>query len=196
MATWFAQRRLRQQVCDLRPQMYRMAYAWCHDAALADDLVQEAMMKALTRLKSLQDENALKSWVFRIMTNCYRDWGRRQKDTVDVDNMELACEDCPEQQTERNRRVSEVHRAMSALSADHRQVVALVDLEGFAYAEVSEVLDVPIGTVMSRLSRARAQLKKQLLEQQPAPQTETAPEDAAEGGEAGPQLRVVRSQNG
>jgi len=77
MATWFAQRRLRQKVCDLRPQMYRMAFAWCHDAALADDLVQEAMMKALTRLKSLKDESALKAWVFRIMTNCYRDWGWR-----------------------------------------------------------------------------------------------------------------------
>ncbi|WP_018869729.1 MULTISPECIES: RNA polymerase sigma factor [unclassified Thioalkalivibrio] len=196
MATWFAQRRLRQQVCDLRPQMYRMAYAWCHDAALADDLVQEAMMKALTRLKSLQDENALKSWVFRIMTNCYRDWGRRQKDTVDVDNMELACEDCPEQQTERNRRVADVHQAMARLSSDHRQVVSLVDLEGFAYAEVSEVLDVPIGTVMSRLSRARAQLKKQLLEQQQAPQDTAATESAAEPAEEGPQLRVVRSQNG
>ncbi|AKJ96108.1 MULTISPECIES: RNA polymerase sigma factor [Thioalkalivibrio] len=185
MATWFAQRRLRQKVCDLRPQMYRMAFAWCHDAALADDLVQEAMMKALTRLKSLQDENALKAWVFRIMTNCYRDWGRRQKDTVDVDSMELSCEDCPEQQTERNRMVADVHRAMAELSTDHRQVVALVDLEGFAYSEVSEVLDVPIGTVMSRLSRARAQLKKVLLEQQA--DTGTAADT--------PYLKVVRNRH-
>jgi len=187
MATWFAQRRLRQQVCELRPQMYRMAFAWCHDAALADDLVQEAMMKALTRLKSLQDENALKSWVFRILTNCYRDWGRRQKDTVDVDSMDLTCEDCPERQTERNRLISEVHRAMAELSTDHRQVVSLVDLEGFAYAEVSEILDVPIGTVMSRLSRARAQLRKVLLEQQAADQGQTA---------EGPHLQLVRNRHG
>lgn len=180
MATWLAQRRLRQQVCDMRPQLYRTAYAWCHDAALADDLVQEAMMKALTRLKTLQDEGALKAWVFRIMTNCYRDWGRRQKDTVDVDEMELPCDDCPETQTERTRVVQDVRRAMTQLSDDHRQVIALVDLEGFAYAEVSEVLDVPIGTVMSRLSRARAQLRKLLLEQ-------AAPES--------PTLRLVRSRN-
>ena len=180
MATWLAQRRLRQQVCDMRPQLYRTAYAWCHDAALADDLVQEAMMKALTRLKTLQDEAALKAWVFRIMTNCYRDWGRRQKDTVDVDEMELPCDDCPETQTERTRVVQDVRRAMTQLSDDHRQVVALVDLEGFAYAEVSEVLDVPIGTVMSRLSRARAQLRKLLLEQ-------ASPES--------PTLRLVRSRN-
>lgn len=180
MATWLAQRRLRQQVCDMRPQLYRTAYAWCHDAALADDLVQEAMMKALTRLKTLQDEAALKAWVFRIMTNCYRDWGRRQKDTVDVDEVELPCDDCPEIQTERTRVVQDVRRAMAQLSDDHRQVVALVDLEGFAYAEVSEVLDVPIGTVMSRLSRARAQLRKLLLEQ-------AAPES--------PALRLVRGRN-
>ena len=180
MATWLAQRRLRQQVCDMRPQLYRTAYAWCHDAALADDLVQEAMMKALTRLKTLQDEAALRAWVFRIMTNCYRDWGRRQKDTVDVDDMELPCGDCPETQTERTRVVQDVRRAMAQLSDDHRQVVALVDLEGFAYAEVSEVLDVPIGTVMSRLSRARAQLRRLLLEQ-------ASPES--------PTLRLVRTRN-
>ena len=140
----------------MRPQLYRTAFAWCHDAALADDLVQEAMMKALARLKTLQDEAALKAWVFRIMTNCYRDWGRRQKDTVDLDSIDLPCDDCPERQTERGRVVQDVRRAMAELSDDHRQVVALVDLEGFAYAEVSEVLEVPIGTVMSRLSRARA----------------------------------------
>ncbi|WP_043739063.1 RNA polymerase sigma factor [Thioalkalivibrio nitratireducens] len=164
MATWLRQRRLRQQVCELRPQLYRTAFAWCHDAALADDLVQEAMMKALTRLKTLQDDAALKAWVFRIMTNCYRDWGRRQRDTVDVDDIELPCDDaCPE--TERGRVVLDVRRAMARLSDDHRQVIALVDIEGFAYAEVSEVLGVPIGTVMSRLSRARGQLRKLLLEQ-------------------------------
>lgn len=180
MATWLAQRRLRQQVCDMRTQLYRTAFAWCHDAALADDLVQEAIIKALTRLKTLQDEAALKAWVFRIMTNCYRDWGRRQKDTVDVDTMELACDDCPEAQTERSRVVHDVRCAMAQLSDDHRQVVALVDLEGFAYAEVSEVLEVPIGTVMSRLSRARAQLRKLLLEQAAA---------------TSPTLRLVRNRH-
>lgn len=164
MVTWLAQRRLRQQICDLRPQLFRTAFAWCHDAALADDLVQEAIIKSLTRLKTLKDERALRAWVFRIMTNCYRDWGRLQKDVVDVEELELPCEDCPETQTERDRIIHEVRFAMSQLSDDHRQVVTLVDLEGFAYAEVSEILDVPIGTVMSRLSRARAQLRKFLLE--------------------------------
>ncbi|AHE99498.1 RNA polymerase sigma factor [Thioalkalivibrio paradoxus] len=181
MAAWLRQRRLRQQVCDLRPQLYRTAFAWCHDAALADDLVQEAMIKALTGLKTLQDEAALKAWVFRIMTNCYRDWGRRQRDTVDVDDLELPCDDaCPETHTERGRVVLDVRRAMARLSDDHRQVISLVDIEGFAYAEVSEVLGVPIGTVMSRLSRARGQLRKLLQEQ---------------AGQQSPALRLIRNTN-
>lgn len=165
MVTWLAQRRLRQQVCDLRPQLFRTAFAWCHDAALADDLAQEAIIKALLRLKTLKDERALRAWVFRIMTNCYRDWGRGQKDVVDVEEIDLPGEDSPEIQTDRDRVVRDVRQAMSQLSDDHRQVVTLVDLEGFAYAEVSEILDVPIGTVMSRLSRARSQLRKLLLDQ-------------------------------
>jgi len=181
MATWLAQRRLRQEVCDMRAQLYRSAYAWCHDPALADDLVQEAIMKALTRLKTLQDEGALKAWVFRIMTNCYRDWGRRQKDTVDVDSMELPSDDSPDTQTERARMVQDVRRAMAQLSDDHRQVITLVDLEGFAYSEVSEILEVPIGTVMSRLSRARTQLKKLLLERVPV---------------QAPTLRLVKTASG
>ena len=149
----------------MRPQLFRTAFAWCHDAALADDLAQEAIIKALLRLKTLKDERALRAWVFRIMTNCYRDWGRGQKDVVDVEEIDLPGEDSPEIQTDRDRVVRDVRQAMSQLSDDHRQVVTLVDLEGFAYAEVSEILDVPIGTVMSRLSRARSQLRKLLLDQ-------------------------------
>jgi RNA polymerase sigma-70 factor, ECF subfamily len=179
MATWLAQRRLRQQVCELRPLLYRTAYAWCHDPALADDLVQEAMIKALTRLKTLQDEGALKAWVFRIMTNCYRDWARRLRDTVDVEEMDIPCLDRVDADTERSRAVVEVRRAMVRLSEDHRQVISLVDIEGFSYAEVSEILSVPIGTVMSRLSRARGQLRKLLLE----PMT----------GKGGPALHLVRT---
>jgi RNA polymerase sigma factor (sigma-70 family) len=63
--------------------------------ARADDLVQETILKAIVRMRTLQDEDALRPWLYRIMTNCHRDWLRRQRDTVDVDELELACEDCP-----------------------------------------------------------------------------------------------------
>ncbi|MFN4262520.1 MAG: RNA polymerase sigma factor [Thioalkalivibrionaceae bacterium] len=197
MGGWLTHRRLRQQVCDLRPQLYRTAFAWTHDSALADDLAQEAMMKAIQQIRNLKDEGALKAWVFRIMTNCWRDWGRRQRDVVDVDDVDLWCDDCPEREHERDRVVSQVRGAMAQLSDDHRQVIALVDLEGFAYAEVAEVLEVPIGTVMSRLSRARSQLKRRLLETAPhLAQHEDAAQDPSQA-EAAPDsarasLRLVR----
>lgn len=160
---WLSQRRLKARIAALRPQLYRTAYAWCHDPARADDLVQETLLKAISRLRSLQDEDALRPWLYRIMTNCHRDWLRRQRDTVDVDDMELACEDCPEMSAERAGTVRAVREAIRELGDDQRKVVTLVDLEGFSYGEVAGILDIPIGTVMSRLSRARQQLKRQLL---------------------------------
>jgi RNA polymerase sigma-70 factor (ECF subfamily) len=160
---WLLQRRLKARIAAFRPQLYRTAYAWCHDPAHADDLVQETMVKAISRLRSLQDEDALKPWLYRIMTNNHRDWLRRQKDTVDVDDVELACEDCPEMNAERAATVRAVREAILALSDDQRKVLTLVDLEGFSYGDVASILEVPIGTVMSRLSRARQQLKRQLL---------------------------------
>lgn len=160
---WLSQRRLKARIAACRPQLYRTAYAWCHEPARADDLVQETLLKAISRLRSLQDEEALRPWLYRIMTNCHRDWLRRQRDTVDVDGMELAGDDCPEMNAERASTVRTVRDAIRALSDDQRKVVTLVDLEGFSYGEVAGILEIPIGTVMSRLSRARQQLKRQLL---------------------------------
>lgn len=169
---WLQHRRLRSAVADLRPDLYRLAYAWCHDAALADDLVQEAVEKALGGLRDLRDEAALKGWLCRILANCHRDWLRRRRDTVDVDEIEIAVEDGPEQSAERARLVASVHRAMSSLNDDQRKVLTLVDLSGLSYAEVAAALELPIGTVMSRLSRAREQLRKRLLAQE-APAVES-----------------------
>jgi RNA polymerase sigma-70 factor, ECF subfamily len=170
---WFLQRRLKARIATYRPQLYRTAYAWCHEPARADDLVQETLLKAISRLRTLQDEDALRPWLYRIMTNCHRDWLRRQRDTVDPDDVELACEDCPEMNAERAAIVRSVREAVHRLSDDQRKVVTLVDLEGFTYGEVAGILEIPIGTVMSRLSRARQQLKRVLLRQDPETRTHT-----------------------
>ena len=164
---WLLQRRLKARIATYRSRLYRTAYAWCHEPARADDLVQDTMVKAISRLRTLQDEEALRPWLYRIMTNCHRDWLRRQRDTVDPEDAELACEDCPEMNAERAATVRSVREAIRALSDDQRKVLTLVDLEGFSYAEVAAILEVPIGTVMSRLSRKRQQLKRRLLRQDP-----------------------------
>jgi RNA polymerase sigma-70 factor, ECF subfamily len=168
-------KKLTQQICDMHPQLYRAAYAWSHNSALAEDLVQEATIKALTRVDTLQDTDALKTWVFRIMTNCYRDWHRAHREHLDLDDLEVPCDESPEIQAEQDRVIHQVRCAMAQLSPDHRQVIALIDIEGFTYREAGETLEIPIGTVMSRLNRGRQHLRSLLALERPTVRNEGAP---------------------
>ncbi len=146
-----------------RPLLYRIAYAWCHDAALADDLVQETLSKAWTRRAQLRDEAALKAWMVAIMNHCWLDHLRRRRDFEDVDDwqdtLESSADHTPEANCNRDQLVACVRSAVARLPVGQRQVLTLVDLEEFSYAEVAGILDIPVGTVMSRLSRARSGLK-------------------------------------
>ena len=159
----------------LRPVLYRIAFAWCHDAALADDLVQEALSKGWTRRAQLREEAALKAWMVAIMNHCWLDHLRSRRDFDDVedwqDELESAA-DTPEVCCDRERVIACVREAVARLPLGQRQVLTLVDLEEFSYAEVAGILNIPVGTVMSRLSRARASLKSLLgtAMQQPAAQ--------------------------
>lgn len=148
-----------------RPVLYRIAYAWCHDSALADDLVQEALSKAWTQRAQLRDETALKPWLVSIMNHCWMDHLRRRRDFDDVEEWQdelVSGADSPEACCDRQRVVACVRAAVARLPLAQRQVLTLVDLEEFGYAEVASILDIPVGTVMSRLSRARANLKNLL----------------------------------
>ena len=155
----------RRRLDDLRPRLCRLAFAWCHDAALADDLAQEALIKALARVEQLRDEQALESWLFSILNNCWRDYLRARRDFAGVealDELVIADEEGPEQRYASRQTVNRVRRAIAALPLGQRQVVTLVDIEECSYAEVARALDVPVGTVMSRLSRARQALRAHL----------------------------------
>ncbi|MBW8329869.1 MAG: RNA polymerase sigma factor [Thiobacillus sp.] len=149
----------------MRPVLYRIAYAWCHDAALADDLVQETLSKAWTRRAQLRDEASLKAWMVSIMNHCWLDYLRSRRDFDDIedlqDELESAAES-PEACCNREQVIACVRAAVARLPLGQRQVLTLVDLEEFGYAEVAGILDIPVGTVMSRLSRARAGLKSLL----------------------------------
>jgi RNA polymerase sigma-70 factor (ECF subfamily) len=160
---FYRSREARQKLEQHRARLYRIAYAWTHSAALADDLVQETLTKALTKFSQLRDPKASEAWLYSILTNCYRDHFRRSRETEDIDDVELVHENTPESESSQQQVVRQVRRAMARLPEGQRQVVSLVDLEGFSYIEVAEILSVPIGTVMSRLCRARAALKEQLL---------------------------------
>lgn len=148
-----------------RNHMYRVAYSWCHNAALADDITQEALSKAMQKASQLRDPSSGKAWMFTILSNCYRDHFRRQRETEDVDNYSITLESTPETESCEQETVHKVRAAIACLPEGQRQVVTLVDLEGFSYVEVAGILDIPIGTVMSRLCRARRALKGHLLQE-------------------------------
>jgi len=154
-----AQRALKEA----RSRLYRVAYAWCHNPALADDLVQETLAKALKHSSQLRDPKARDAWLFTIMANCHRDHHRKQREMDDIDEIEICDETTPESRSSQSQVVGKVRYAIAQLPAGQRQVVTLVDLEGFSYVEVAQILEVPIGTVMSRLCRARNAMKALLM---------------------------------
>lgn len=161
------QRELIGQVEASRGRLYRVAFAWCHDAALADDLAQETLTRGLSRLEQLRESAKLMSWLFAILHRCWVDHLRARRRDVDDELLAELPSDLPgpDSHAERQEAVNRVRTAIAALPLGQRQTVTLVDLEGFSYAEVAEVLEIPIGTVMSRLCRARGSLRELLTEQ-------------------------------
>jgi len=149
-----------------RRRLYRMAYAWCHDAHLADDLVQEAIVNALKNGSQLRSFEAMDSWLFSILANCWKSHLRSRKIGEEFDEENFQTELDPEQITSRDQTVARVQQAIAQLPLGQRQTLTLVDLEGFSYAEVAGILEIPIGTVMSRLCRARQALKDLLMGQE------------------------------
>jgi len=160
---------LRRRIEELRPRLYRLAYSWCHDAALADDLAQDALIKALSRSDQLRDAQALESWLFSMLNNCWRDSLRARRDFSDVEDLDEAIVDespSPEQRYASRQTVQRVRLAIAGLPIGQRQVITLVDIEECSYAVVAAILDLPVGTVMSRLARARQALRQHFMAEQ------------------------------
>jgi RNA polymerase sigma-70 factor (ECF subfamily) len=152
-----------------RAGLFRLAYMWCHDRALADDLTQEALIKALRHADQLRDPARLRAWLYGILANCWRDHLRARKPTEDIDTMEehlLASAETPEHAASQAQLALRVQAAVGRLPVGQREVLSLVDLEECSYAEVALILDIPIGTVMSRLCRGRAALRDALADMQ------------------------------
>lgn len=157
-----AGRALKRRIAERRGRLYRVAYAWCGDAMLADDIVQETMARALGKFHQLRAPDRLDSWLYSILNNCWREHLRNVRPGVPLDEETLGCADCPEQASVTDDLARRVRDYIGRLPLGQRQVVTLIALEEFTYAEVAEALDIPIGTVMSRLSRARQFLSQRL----------------------------------
>jgi RNA polymerase sigma-70 factor (ECF subfamily) len=156
-------RELKSRIAEQRNRLYRIAYSWCHDEALSDDLTQETMTKALKKYHSLKNPDSLNCWLYGILANCWRDHFRRTREHEDIDSCVFTSDITPESEYNRQYITDTILTAVAELPISQRQTLTLVDLEGFSYAEVAEILQTPIGTVMSRLCRARKSLTTQLL---------------------------------
>lgn len=144
-------------VIALLPVLRRYAHALTGDTAWADDLVQDAAERALSGWSSWRAHSNLRAWLFTILRNLYIDQLRKQRETM------VAGDDSPWNYMAAAQEVDglflrDVQRALYCLPADQREVLLLVGLEEFTYEEASRILKIPLGTVMSRLSRARERM--------------------------------------
>lgn len=149
----------------LLPRLRRFGLATCCDAAEADDLVQAAVEKALRSRAQWQPGTRLDSWMFRIMQNQWIDQQRARKSrgiAEDPDVLEQIPDRDWDGEVEAKMTLDRVMTVMRTLPDAMRAVLALVTIDGLSYQEAAETLEVPIGTVMSRLARARAELMKRL----------------------------------
>jgi RNA polymerase sigma-70 factor (ECF subfamily) len=135
----------------------------CGDANLAEDAAQEAFIRAWKHLPGYRPRSPFRNWVYRIATNAALDVLRRERETVDIDEMPLASPDGgPEATAEGRERGEQVRQAVLELPPASRAALVLREYEGLSYQEIADTLDVPIGTVMSRLSYARGKLRESL----------------------------------
>jgi RNA polymerase sigma factor (sigma-70 family) len=155
--------------------MYNFAYRLTNDEDDANDLIQDTYLKAFRFINSFQEGTNAKAWLFRILKNSFiNDYRKKSKEPSKVDYQEVetvynSTEDAEYESTTDLRLESvqdmigdEVAMALNGLPIDFRTVIILCDIEGFTYEEMAKILDIPIGTVRSRLHRARNLLKEKL----------------------------------
>lgn len=148
--------------------MRRYARALTRDEQDADDVVQDAILRAIERERSFKPEFSRRRWLLAIVHNVFISSKRREAaEARRNDRFAETLERNPDLEQEQRARLSRIASAYAGLSEQHRAVLHLIAVEGLSYQEVADVLDVPIGTVMSRLSRAREALKQR--EQGPSP---------------------------
>ncbi len=152
-----------QLVSDHRQGVVNVVYRMCGDPHLAEDMAQEAFLRAWQKLPDYQPKAPFRYWVYRIATNAALDVLRRRRETLDVDELQVPA-DTPdmEDRSTAAARTRQVRQAVLALPAASRSVLVLREYEDLSYQEIAETLDIPIGTVMSRLSYARGKLREML----------------------------------
>jgi RNA polymerase sigma-70 factor (ECF subfamily) len=159
---------LEQQLVELLPRLRRYAYGLSGSTDKGDELLQAACERALAKSAQWRPDSRLDHWMFRIIRNIRIDELRSQniqKRSIDKITPIYEEEYDGRYMLDSQIAAEEVRQAMQYLTEDHRMVLLMVGVEGYAYKEVAEILEIPIGTVTSRLIRARRALLKKLSEQ-------------------------------
>lgn len=155
---------LELRISALIPRLYAIALSWGCPRDICDDLIQETVTLVLVKHNQLRDPDAFDCWMIRILVNVHRQNLRKGKCLTTLEDDALVDDFGPANQFESSRTVDRVRKAIRLLSDEHRKVLVLVDMEGMSYREVANVLEIKMGTVMSRLGRARNNLRKILSE--------------------------------
>jgi len=169
--------RFERDVLPLLPNLYSAALRLTRNPSDAEDLVQEAYLRAFRGFSGFEEGTNLRAWMYRILTNTFiNTYRKKQREPVMVQEDDLedwylydklgetGVEPSAEAEVLRRMPDEDVQRALEDLPEGFRLAVLLADVEGFAYKEIAEILDIPIGTVMSRLHRGRRALEKALWE--------------------------------
>lgn len=148
------------QLRELLPRLRRFAYWLTRDSSNADDLVQSTMERALSRWDSRRDDTALRPWLFAIAYRQFLDGKRRARRYAGVLDFLRGGSAGEQPSVEREVIAQSAVQALELLPEEQRHLLLWVSVEGLSYREVANLLEIPIGTVMSRLSRARAALRR------------------------------------
>jgi len=175
-----ARARFEQSITEHLDSLYRSALRLTRNRASAEDLVQEVMLKAWRSFHTFQAGSNVRAWLHRILMNAFFDNYRkhtREPEVVDQENVgdfylyekaregaALSASGNPEAEVLDQVMDAEVRESLEALPPQFRAAILLADIEGFSYKEIAEILGVPVGTVMSRLSRGRHLLQRELWE--------------------------------
>jgi RNA polymerase sigma-70 factor (ECF subfamily) len=156
---------LASEIAALLPRMRRFARSLTYHREDADDLVQIAMERALGRSEQYMPGTRLDSWMFRIIKNAWIDEVRSRARRDELFAPEEAGEQVGDDFAQAHQQRLAIQKAVSLLSEEHRLVVGLVLVDGLGYKEAAEVLEIPVGTLTSRLARARDALQQILSDQ-------------------------------
>lgn len=159
-----------QLVLKYQDRLFNSLFHVVGHAEDARDIVQEAFVQAFLKLETFQHRSAFYTWLYRIAFNVAVTHRRRRRPTVSMDglrqnNLEPADDDHdPTESLERKERCQQVRRAIAQLPDEYRAVLVLREIDGCCYESIADILDLPLGTVRSRLHRARLQLRETLVE--------------------------------